>query len=38
MRRIEAALNEAITAAKIAGVSDTELVDTLKMLIQISED
>lgn len=38
MRRIEAALNEAITAAKIAGVSDKELVDTLKMLIQISED
>ena len=38
MRRIEAALNEAITAAKIAGVSDMELVDTLKMLIQISED
>lgn len=38
MRRIESALTEAIAAAKIAGMSDKELVDTLKMLIKISEE
>ena len=38
MRRIETSLTDAITAAKIAGMSDKELVQTLKMLIKISEE
>ncbi len=38
MRRIESSLTEAITAARIAGLSDKELMNTLKMLIELSED
>lgn len=38
MRRVESSLTDAITAAKIAGMSDKELVQTLKMLIKISEE
>ena len=38
MRRVESSLNEAIAAARIAGMSDKELVQTLKMLIKISEE
>ena len=38
IRRVESSLTEAIAAAKIAGLSDKELVDTLKMLIKISEE
>ncbi|MBR4343763.1 MAG: GntR family transcriptional regulator [Lachnospiraceae bacterium] len=33
LRKVEASLTEAIAAAKIAGMSDTELIDTLKTLI-----
>lgn len=38
MRRIEAALTEAISAAKIAGISEKELVSTLKTLIELSHE
>ena len=35
LRKVEAALSEAIAAAKIAGMSDQELMDTLKALIDM---
>jgi GntR family transcriptional regulator len=38
MRRIEDALTEAISAAKIAGISEKELVSTLKTLIELSHE
>ncbi|MCD8149837.1 MAG: GntR family transcriptional regulator [Clostridiales bacterium] len=38
LRKVEAALTEAITAAKIAGMSDTELTETLQTLLQMEED
>ena len=38
MRKVEEALNEAIQAAKIAGLSKVELKETFNMLLQISED
>lgn len=38
MRRIEEALTEAISAAKIAGISEKELVSTLKTLIELSHE
>ena len=38
MRRVEEALTEAIKAAKIAGLSNKELKDTLKMLIELSNE
>ena len=38
MRKVEEALNEAIQAAKIAGLSKGELKETFNMLLQISED
>lgn len=34
LRRVETALSEAIDAAKVAGMSGEELVDTLRILIQ----
>jgi len=38
LRKVEAALLEAIAAAKIAGMSGQELADTLKTLIDMSEE
>ncbi|MCC8151198.1 MAG: GntR family transcriptional regulator [Lachnospiraceae bacterium] len=38
LRRVEAALTEAITAAKIAGMSKAELTETLQTLLQMEED
>ena len=38
LRKVESALLEAIAAAKIAGISEQELVETLKTLIDMSED
>ena len=35
LRKVEASLSEAIDAAKIAGMSDTELIDTLKTLMSM---
>lgn len=37
LRKVEEALNSAIKSAEIAGLSDTELVDTLKALISMKE-
>ena len=38
LRKVEASLAEAIEAARIAGMSDQELTDTLAMLLQMSEE
>ncbi len=38
LRRVEEALTEAIAAANIAGMTTQELIDTLKTLIQVSEE
>lgn len=38
LRRVEEALSEAIAAANIAGMTEQELIDTLKTLIQVSEE
>ena len=38
LRKVEAALLEAITASKVAGMSEQELIETLKTLINMSED
>ena len=38
LRKVEAALLEAIAAAKIAGITEQELVETLKTLIDMSEE
>lgn len=38
MRKIEDALQEAITSAKIAGVDAEELIETLKTLLLMSEE
>ena len=38
MRKVEDALTEAIASAKIAGLSDTELMETLKILLSIREN
>ncbi|MCD8217865.1 MAG: GntR family transcriptional regulator [Clostridiales bacterium] len=38
LRRVEAALTEAIAAAKIAGMSDAELTETLQTLLQMEEN
>ena len=38
LRKVESALLEAIAAAKIAGMQEQELVETLKTLITMSED
>lgn len=38
LRKVEEALGQAISSAKIAGLSDSELVDTLKTLLELSED
>ncbi len=38
LRRVEECLTEAIAAAEIAGMTEKELLDTLKTLIQVSED
>ncbi len=38
LRRVEEALTEAIAAANIAGMTEQELIDTLKTLIQVSEE
>jgi len=38
LRKVEAALLEAIAAAKIAGMQEQELVETLKTLIDMSEE
>ena len=37
LRKVEEALQEAIAAAKIAGMSDTELKETLETLLAIEE-
>jgi GntR family transcriptional regulator len=38
MRKVEAALSEAIKAADVAGITDQELMDTLKMLLTINRE
>ena len=38
LRKVESALLEAIAAAKIAGIQEQELVETLKTLITMSEE
>ncbi len=38
LRKVEASLAEAIQAARIAGMSDQELKDTLAMLLQMPEE
>ena len=38
LRRVEDALGEAITAAKIAGLTNQELVDTLRALLAVEKD
>ena len=38
LRRVEDALGEAITAAKIAGLTNQELVDTLQALLAVEKD
>ncbi|MBD5555725.1 MAG: GntR family transcriptional regulator [Roseburia sp.] len=38
LRKVEASLAEAIQAARIAGMSDQELTDTLAMLLQMPEE
>lgn len=38
LRKVEESLMEAIKAAKIAGMTEQELMDTLKTLIQVSEE
>lgn len=38
LRRVEECLNEAIAAAEIAGMTEQELMDTLRTLIQVSEE
>ena len=38
LRKVESALLEAIAAAKIAGMPEQELVETLKTLIDMSEE
>jgi len=38
MRKVEEALSEAITAAKIAGLSEEELMSTLKTLLVLSQE
>lgn len=38
LRKVEASLAEAIQAARIAGMSDEELKDTLAMLLQMPEE
>lgn len=37
LRKVEDALQEAIAAAKIAGMTDAELKQTLEMLLQVEE-
>ena len=37
MRKVEEALNEAIAAARVAGLSNRELKETFDMLIKMSE-
>lgn len=36
-RKVEAALQEAISAARIAGMTDAEVVDTLKVLMRMKD-
>ena len=36
-RKVEAALQEAISAAKIAGMTDAEVIDTLKVLMRMKD-
>ena len=38
MRKVEDALTEAIASAKIAGLSEKELMETLKILLRIREN
>lgn len=38
LRKVESSLLEAIAAAKIAGMSEQELMDTLRTLIEVSEE
>ncbi|MFN2926661.1 GntR family transcriptional regulator [Lachnospiraceae bacterium YH-ros2228] len=38
MRKVEAALSEAIKAADVAGITDQELMDTLQMLLKINRE
>ena len=38
LRRVEDALGEAITAAKIAGLTNQELIDTLRTLLAVEKD
>ncbi|MCD8333433.1 MAG: GntR family transcriptional regulator, partial [Clostridiales bacterium] len=38
LRKVEAALTEAIAAARIAGLSETELTETLQALLQMDAD
>ena len=38
LRKVESALLEAIAAAKIAGIQEQELIETLKTLITMSEE
>jgi len=38
LRKVETALLEAISAARIAGMSEQELLETLRTLIEVSEE
>lgn len=38
LRKVEEALTEAISAAKVAGLGEQELMDTLKTLIKVSKE
>ena len=38
LRKVEDALSEAIQSAKIAGLGEEELIDTLRTLIRLEED
>lgn len=38
MRRVESALSDAIASAKVAGLSESELVETLRMLMKLDEE
>ncbi|MBO7357172.1 MAG: GntR family transcriptional regulator [Lachnospiraceae bacterium] len=38
LRKVEESLNAAIAAADVAGISDDELIDTLKTLLSIKEN
>ena len=38
LRKVEAALSEAIQSARIAGLDEKELIDTLRTLIRLEDE